>query len=77
MGPKELDLKEFAATALDEDVQVFVDEICGGSRNQLYQLTGGHRQLGYKKAQLAAQLLSDLGYNVPLHKLRPDIWSAA
>lgn len=74
MKKKALDLKEFAKTAKPEHVQEFVDAICGGYRPQLYQLTGGHRRLGPEKAKQAAKLLSGLGYNVPLHKLRPDIW---
>jgi len=73
----ELDLKGFVKSASEKDVDEFVRLFCGDHRNQLYQLTGGFRNMGPKKAKDAAKWFAKKGYNVPLHRLRPDIWSAA
>lgn len=71
----EINLEQLVNKASDDELQEIADEACNGSVDHLkYQLAAGRRDMSHKVAKKIRSKALDLGYNVPLKLLRPDIW---
>lgn len=71
---KSYTLPEFLQALTIDQRRQFADALCNGSAAYLYQLRSGRRQLGFRAALKAEQAAKEMGYDLPRHKLRPDIW---
>lgn len=71
----ELDLLQFVRAASKDQIQAVADVFYNGSWKYLkYHVAKGRKKVPAENVRELSSFILALGYNVPPHKIRPDVF---